>query len=114
MANFIWKLFEGKKKPRGYGDNNQSMIDLIFENGDHNDTFRSHQPHIDRSFSLPDEDLSHPTDRSDIFSELPPSIGQRTNIVSVLNTPRQTSLLEDLYGIFQEQILDQLGEMIGP
>jgi hypothetical protein len=52
MANFLWKLFEGKKKPKGYGDNNQSMIDLIFENGDNNDTFRSYQPHIDRSFSL--------------------------------------------------------------
>lgn len=88
MANFLWKFFE-KKKSRGYNDNNQSMIDLIFENGDHNDSFRTQQPHIDRSFSLPDEDISHPTERMDSLEDLSTVITSRTNIASVFNTPKQ-------------------------
>lgn len=92
MANFIRKFFSDKKRKSNGPDANQSMIDLIFENHSHDDSFRSHQPHIDRSFSLPDEDLHHPTDRADSFSDLPSVIGTRTNIVSVFNSPRRVKL----------------------
>lgn len=123
MSNFLWKIFE-KKKSRGYNDNNQSMIDLIFENSDPNESFRTQQPHVDRSISLPDDDWSHPTERLDSLDDLSVNITSRTNIASVFNTPKevpfifvilfQTTLVEELYNIFQDQILDQLGEIINP
>jgi hypothetical protein len=92
MSNFFWKFFGEKKRKSNLPDANQSMIDLIFENHNHDDSFRSHQPHIDRSFSLPDDDLHHPTDRAESFNDLPSVIGSRTNIVSVFNSPRRVRL----------------------
>jgi len=90
---YFRKLFPDRKKKGSTVDANQSMIDLFSSDLHHDDSFRSHQPHIDRSFSLPDDDLHHPTERADSFSDLTSIIAPKTNIVSVFNTPRKVIII---------------------
>jgi len=110
---YFRKLFPDRKKKGSTVDANQSMIDLFSSDLHHDDSFRSHQPHIDRSFSLPDDDLHHPTERADSFSDLTSIIAPKTNIVSVFNTPRKTTFLDELKEILEEQGL-QISEIISP
>jgi hypothetical protein len=85
MTNFFRRFFKGNTNT----NSNQSMIDLIFENNENNESFRSHQPQLERSFSLPDDDLHHPTERMESMGDMPGTPGTRTNIVSVFNNPKR-------------------------
>lgn len=90
MTSYFSRLFSQKKKTRkGPHDNNQSMIDFIADEGSMNDTFRSHQPHLDSSLSDLDSIGRHLTEVSPTLTDHPVVAKGRANISSVFNTPKR-------------------------
>jgi len=89
MTSYFSKLFQKKKPRKGPHDNNQSMIDFIAEDSGTNDSFRSHQPHLDTSLTDLDSIGRNLTEASPTLTDHPIVTKSRANITSVFNTPKR-------------------------
>ena len=86
------KILHRKKKPKTLNTGpglNQSMIDIIVNDNENNESFHSHQPEVVRSPSVVGNDFEDFTDRFDMLSGSPDKVRIRGNISSVLNVPKK-------------------------
>jgi len=90
--SFVFKKFFAKDKeprtPTASMDMTQSMIDFITDDLSPNDSFRSHQPHFERSFSAYVDERRYKSDKAETEPDFPVK-KTRLNISSVLNTPKR-------------------------
>jgi len=92
------KILHRKKKPKTLSTGpglNQSMINIIVNDNENNDSFRSHQPEIARSPSILGNDFDDFTDRFNNIANSPDKIRIKGNISSVLNVPKKVSRLDN-------------------
>ena len=86
------KILHRKKKTKTMSTGpglNQSMINIIVNDNENNDSFHSHQPELARSPSVVGTDFEDFTDRLDMIPGSPDKVRIRGNISSVLNVPKK-------------------------
>jgi len=112
--SFVRKFFSREKEPKTPSsatlDMTQSMIDFITNDTSPNDSFRSLQLGSNTSFSNLDDERRYKSDKCETEPDLPRKV--KLNITSVFNTPKRGSIIDDLYEIVQEQVIDQVGGML--
>jgi len=90
--SFVFKKFFAKdKEPKASSassDMTQSMIDFITDDLSPNDSFRSHQPQFERSFTAYIDERRYKSDKAETEPDFPKK-KTRLNISSVLNTPKR-------------------------
>lgn len=94
--SFVFKKFFSKDKepktPSASLDMTRSMIDFITDDLSPTDSFRSHQPHFERSFSAYTDERRYKSDKAETEPDFPIK-KTRLNISSVLNTPKRVRII---------------------
>lgn len=85
----LFKLFTKKKIRKGPSESNQSMIDFIADDISDQDSFRSHQPHLNSSLADLDNLSRRLTEASPTSAGFPITHKPKANITSVFNTPKK-------------------------